>query len=137
MLCGKCSSMLDLDNLMVEEGYPHHASYTNLVASARSGCELCQCIKTQQAVWAGGKLEDAFDQDMPAEDTQIRCWAFDRKENVRGIRRIQIDQPLLQARKHAVDVENPYLVAFLRLSTAISMQNNQIPRRFTCSFAHG
>jgi hypothetical protein len=136
MLCEKCSAMVDLDNLMVDEGYTHHASYTSLVASARSGCELCQCIKAQQAVWAGGKLEDAYDQHMPAEDTQIRCRAFDRKDNVRGIRRIRIDQPLRRMRKHALGVEIPYQLAFLRLSTAASMQAIQILRCFTFSFAH-
>lgn len=83
--------MLDLDNLMGTEGCTHHASYTSLVASVRLGCELCQCIKDQQSIRTGGMLDDAYDQDMPAEDTQVRCVAVDRKENVRGIRTIRIE----------------------------------------------
>jgi hypothetical protein len=132
----KCSNMLDLDNLMVEEGYPHHASYTNLVASARSGCELCQCIQTQDRSSALPKLEDAFDQDMPAEDTQIQCYALDRNENVRGVRRIWIHQDLLSEKEHAADVQYPYLSALLQFSTAISMQITRNPRQFTFSFVH-
>jgi hypothetical protein len=136
MLCGKCSNMLDLDNLMVEEGYSHHASYTNLIASARSGCELCQCIQTQHKNPAFPNLEDAFDQDMPAEDTQILCYAWDRKENVRGVRLIHIIQHLLVKEKRVEDFHNPCLLAILRFSTAISMQITRNPRQFTFSFVH-
>jgi hypothetical protein len=136
MLCEKCSGMLDLDNLMVEEGYAHHASYTSLVASSRSGCELCQCIKDQHQVRAGGVLDDAYDQDMPFEDTLIRCFAFDRKENIRGIRTIRIGQHVRFKRKHALDVKMPYLFVSLRLSTSASMYFFQFPRHFTFSFSH-
>jgi hypothetical protein len=136
MPCEKCSGMLDLDNLMVEEGYAHHASYTSLAASSRSGCELCQCIKDQHQVRAGGVLDDAYDQVMPFEDTLILCFAFDRKENIRSIRTIRTAQHVRFKRKHALDVKMPYLFFSLRLSTSASIYCFQFPRHFTFSFSH-
>lgn len=129
MLCEKCNGMLDLDNLMTEEGYKHHASYTDLVRSASSGCELCQCIKDEQALWAGGELDDAYDLEMPAEETEIRCSAFDRKENVQGIHRIRIEQHVRFMQKHDLDVKMPYLFVFLRFSTSASMHLFPFPKQ--------
>ncbi len=73
---------------------------------------------------------------MPAEDTQITCFAFDRKENVRGIRTLRFRQTVRFKRTFALDIKMPFLLAFLRLSTDASMHSFQLPKPSRCSFAH-
>ena len=135
MLCGKCNGMLDLDILMTGEGYTHHASYTSLVASANSGCELCQRIKDHQWVPVGGELDDAYDQDLPVEETQIWCYAPDRRENVRGIG-IRIAQDVRKKRRYARGNKMLFLIVWLRLSTTTSIKSFPSLRPFKFSFAH-
>lgn len=94
MLCNKCCGMLDLDVFPTSDtAYDHHESYTALCISAASGCELCQCIKNEQSRYL--KLAEDFDYRISREDTQIKCFAFDRKEKIGGICRIRIGQHAL------------------------------------------
>jgi hypothetical protein len=93
--------MLDLDVFPTPEtAYDHHESYATLCTSAAAGCEFCDCIKEEQSRLL--KLADDFDALLPPEDTQIKCFAFDRKESVRGICRIRIGQHVL-LKKRPVD----------------------------------
>lgn len=104
MLCPKCQGMLDLDVFPTSEtAYDHHESYTALCTSAASGCDLCQCIKDEQSRHL--KLADDFDEHVSREDTQIKCFAFDRKEKVGGICRIRIGQHAL-LKKRPADVSD-------------------------------
>jgi hypothetical protein len=69
-------------------------------------------------------LDDAYDQDMPAEDTSIHCFAFDRKENMRGICRIRIAQHNLFERFKFTATATPHLFVFLQFSTDASMHSS-------------
>jgi hypothetical protein len=67
MLCKFCTS-LDFDQASTFEGAPHHASMSDLKASALKGCELCQMIREE---W-DRKSYSAHVVDTQ-DDTQIRC----------------------------------------------------------------
>ena len=96
MLCSRCQEMLNIDALVSEQksGCLHHPSYTALCEAAEAGCEMCQLIRAEakQSRFRYKPLEDEYDKDLPEEETRIRWVAFDRKKNVRGIRRVRIEQ---------------------------------------------
>lgn len=43
ILCHFCAN-LDLDQVFSDEGYNHHASFSDIVASGKAGCLLCEVI---------------------------------------------------------------------------------------------
>ena len=44
MLCSYCKTF-DYDELTSQQGYRHHTSWEELVASAKQGCSICQLLK--------------------------------------------------------------------------------------------
>jgi hypothetical protein len=64
MFCSFCSD-LDLDQANTEEGAVHHASFANLVQSAKGGCKLCMLI------WEEEREEEDSELDVKNEP-QIR-----------------------------------------------------------------
>jgi hypothetical protein len=68
MLCRFCED-LDLDEVGTAHGVDHHASFADLVTSARSGCKLCVFIRNER--------EEEDDHGLALVDTQndtkIRC----------------------------------------------------------------
>jgi len=46
MLCNFCANF-DLDALVSLTGYQHHASYSDLLASATGGCVLCEAVRVE------------------------------------------------------------------------------------------
>ena len=44
MLCKFCND-LDLDQAATDAGAPHHASFLNLLQSAKNGCDLCALVR--------------------------------------------------------------------------------------------
>ncbi|KAE8453902.1 hypothetical protein EG329_007678 [Mollisiaceae sp. DMI_Dod_QoI] len=106
--------MLDIDVFPSHDtAYDHHESYTALCISAATGCTLCQCIKDEQSRHL--QLADDFDASFPPEDRQIKCFAFDRKENVRGICRIRIGQHVLLKKQPVDSNELHFLWVFFGL----------------------
>ena len=136
ILCKKCDRMLNLDDLMVEGDYFHHASYTSLVASTNLGYELHKCITDHKWLWGGVDLDEVYDQDLLREDTQMWCYSFDRKVNVCGSGQITIGQHGRFKRKYALDNKVPNLFVSLRLSTAPSMHLPLSPQYSTSLIAH-
>ena len=53
MLC-QCCKDFDLDQLISDEGFLHHKNMEDLERAARSGCELCELLRSSRSYTGSG-----------------------------------------------------------------------------------
>ena len=106
-----CSN-IDLDQLATKEGYRHHPSCANLLASAKHGCESCKLIWDSQDKYNGGDLDNGY--DLGPLETQIIARVVGPNKEPGRYERIRYGQE--ERWEHGVD-NGSFLWTFLAVAT--------------------